>query len=126
MLLKSDQGPIGFSRGLGAAIPRNAVWSGVYFGSIKYIIDTLPKAETHGQQLAVNFVAGCLGGVLATTANTPFDVPASRMRNWLPGEPKMYRCVWGTCGSSWRVSVAVRFLRDAYYHVKCIRCIVYA
>lgn len=89
--ISKNEGVMGFTRGLGSAVPRNAVWSGLYFGSIKYIQDSLPAPETHTQQLRNNLIAGTMGGILATTANTPFDVVCSRQRNRLPGEANRYK-----------------------------------
>jgi solute carrier family 25 2-oxodicarboxylate transporter 21 len=87
------QGAVGFSRGIGAAMARNGTWNGIYFGCIRYINETLPKATSKGEQLRNNFIAGTVGGIVGTTGNTPFDVVCSRLRNWVPGEPRKYTCV---------------------------------
>lgn len=89
------QGPVGFCRGIGAAMARNGAWNGIYFGSIRFINEALPKATSKSEQLRNNFIAGTIGGILGTTGNTPFDVVCSRLRNWVPGEPRKYTCVEG-------------------------------
>ena len=43
-----------------------------------------------------NFVAGTIGGMVATTVNTPFDVVKTRIQSYVPssGSVMIYRWAW--------------------------------
>jgi len=86
-----NEGPIGFLRGISSAIQRNGIWNGAYFGTINSLKMALPKPKTDTQTTLVNFLAGALGGTLASALNTPWDVVCSRARNILPGEVSPHR-----------------------------------
>jgi solute carrier family 25 2-oxodicarboxylate transporter 21 len=85
--LKSE-GPMALYKGAEAQLWRNASWNGTYFGLIGTIRNSmpLPKDHTKGQKLFYNFWTGSLGGLIATTMNTPFDVVKSRMQNQVAQE----------------------------------------
>lgn len=83
----AQEGPVAFLRGLESAMWRNGSWNGAYFGMIHGIRTNLPLMKTKNKKTAEtirNFVAGTLGGILATTANTPFDVVKTRIQSFIP------------------------------------------
>lgn len=79
----AEEGLFSFYKGSESTLWRHGVWSGVYFGCIGKVKD-LPVMhtlrETQGD-VAVNFVAGIVGGTLGTAFNTPFDVVKTRIQN---------------------------------------------
>ncbi|PVU92728.1 hypothetical protein BB561_003650 [Smittium simulii] len=80
-----------FFNGMEATLWRHAVWNGGYFGSIFFIKDKLPKAETKQGNLFTNFIAGAIGGIVGTTLNTPSDVVKTRIQAHMPSHgPKLY------------------------------------
>lgn len=84
--LVRTEGPLALYKGLESQLWRNAVWNGVYFGMIGWIKTSLfpaPKDAPKSTKIGYDFVAGVMGGTLATIANTPFDVVKSRMQNQL-------------------------------------------
>lgn len=89
-----EEGPLSFYKGLESTLWRHAAWNGTYFGSIHGIRSSLPEAHTHRGKLLRNFVAGAIGGTLATTFNTPFDVVKTRVQNQLPGIIPKYGWTW--------------------------------
>ncbi|CAN0267679.1 unnamed protein product [Pylaiella littoralis] len=87
--LLQAEGPFALYKGLESHLWRNAVWNGVYFGvigAIKSSVLPAPAAADNATERAYDFVAGMVGGTLATVANTPFDVVKSRMQNQLEVE----------------------------------------
>ncbi|KAJ2852531.1 hypothetical protein IWW36_000159 [Coemansia brasiliensis] len=82
----AEEGIKAFANGLEATIWRHALWNGGYFGSIFGIKKMLPKAETKKGELALNFVAGAIGGTIGTTLNTPPDVVKTRIQNYNPAK----------------------------------------
>ncbi|KAJ2780714.1 hypothetical protein H4R18_003301 [Coemansia javaensis] len=80
----AEEGLRAFANGLEATVWRHALWNGGYFGSIFAIKEVLPKAESKRGELAVNFVAGAIGGTIGTTLNTPPDVVKTRIQNFNP------------------------------------------
>jgi len=83
-----SEGFSGLSRGLEATTWRHAVWNGVYFGSIHYIKKIMPASDR--SEILNRFVAGSIGGFMATTINCPFDVVKSRIQGRGIGEPVKY------------------------------------
>lgn len=71
---------------------RNAVWNGTYFGLIHRVRTTLPQASTKEDVTLRNFTAGTIGGIIATTLNTPFDVAKTRVQGQLPHVSPKY--IW--------------------------------
>ncbi|CAM9654047.1 unnamed protein product [Ectocarpus sp. 4 AP-2014] len=55
-------------------------------GAIKTSILSAPAGADKTTKRGYDFVAGMVGGTLATIANTPFDVVKSRMQNQLKVE----------------------------------------
>jgi solute carrier family 25 2-oxodicarboxylate transporter 21 len=93
-MLKAE-GPTVFLQGIEPALWRQSLWNGSFFASgFAMKKHVLWEPETRSSELARNFVAGFVGGTVGTTANTPFDVVTSRMRNVLPGEASPYRNAW--------------------------------
>ncbi|KAJ1913252.1 hypothetical protein LPJ71_002561, partial [Coemansia sp. S17] len=86
----TEEGIRAFANGLEATVWRHALWNGGYFGSIFAIRGMLPKAQTKKGELAVNFAAGAIGGIIGTSLNTPSDVVKTRIQNHNPanGPPK--------------------------------------
>ncbi|KAI9477265.1 hypothetical protein LPJ78_004341 [Coemansia sp. RSA 989] len=82
----AEEGVKAFANGLEATIWRHALWNGGYFGSIFGIKKMLPKAESKKGELALNFVAGAIGGTIGTTLNTPPDVVKTRIQNHNPAK----------------------------------------
>lgn len=76
-----QEGIMAFTKGLEATLWRHASWNGAYFGVIHKIRQMLPTADTKQGVLFNNFVAGAIGGSLATALNTPFDVAKTRIQN---------------------------------------------
>eukprot|EP00752_Nemacystus_decipiens_P003973 g3639.t1 len=97
--LLQTEGPFALYKGLESHLWRNAVWNGVYFGTIGIIKTSIlpaPADADNSTKRAYDFVAGMVGGTLATLANTPFDVVKSRMQNQLRVEgqiPKYRRTI---------------------------------
>ena len=85
-----QEGVVGFATGLESALWRNGSWNGTYFSLIWLTKKKMGEADIHVTK-SVNFLAGFIGGTLATVANNPFDVVASRMRNVIPGESSPLR-----------------------------------
>ena len=69
------------------------MWNGTYYASIAKIKDSLPEPSTESGTLLRNFTAGCIGGTLATSFNTPFDVVKSRMQN-VGASAAQYQWTW--------------------------------
>jgi solute carrier family 25 2-oxodicarboxylate transporter 21 len=82
------EGPLALYKGAEAQLWRNASWNGTYFGLIGTLRNSCPPPEdaTKGARLFFNFWTGALGGLIATTMNTPFDVVKSRMQNQAAAE----------------------------------------
>ncbi|KAJ1964462.1 hypothetical protein GGI12_001415 [Dipsacomyces acuminosporus] len=94
--IHAEEGIKAFANGLEATIWRHALWNGGYFGSIFGIKKLLPKAETKKGELAINFVAGAIGGTIGTTLNTPPDVVKTRIQNHNPANgPARYTTFFG-------------------------------
>jgi solute carrier family 25 2-oxodicarboxylate transporter 21 len=74
----ASSGPLGLYRGMEATFWRHVLWNGGYFGCIHSVRTILPKAESKGETLRNNFIAGSIGGFVGTTLNTPADVYKSR------------------------------------------------
>lgn len=88
------EGLTGLATGLESALWRNGAWNGCYFSIIWLIRKKVLVQGGNTQQQPsklTNFMAGFLGGTVATVANNPFDVACSRMRNTLPGEASPLR-----------------------------------
>ena len=80
-----QEGILALTIGLGPTLFRNCVWNSVYFGSMYWLKDQLPKREKgslldHLQTLSTGFV----GAMFATSFNAPFDVVKSRVQSQLP------------------------------------------
>lgn len=84
------EGALTLYRGFGSMLWRNGVWNGAYFGIIQQVKRLLPVWSSERGQLATNFTAGTISGLIATMLNTPFDVVKSRIQNTLPGQPRRY------------------------------------
>ena len=84
------EGMAGFATGIESALWRNGSWNGAYFSLIWLTKKKMTHAEVKVTK-SVNFLAGFLGGTLATVLNNPFDVVASRMRNVVSGESSPLR-----------------------------------
>jgi solute carrier family 25 2-oxodicarboxylate transporter 21 len=89
-----EEGILAFYKGLESTLWRHAFWNGTYFGLIHGIRSSLPEADSHQGKLFRNFIAGAIGGTLATTMNTPFDVVKTRIQNQLPGAVSKYGWTW--------------------------------
>jgi len=87
------EGLVGLATGLESALWRNGSWNGTYFSLIWLIRKKMAEADIKASK-GVNFIAGFVGGTVATVFNNPFDVVASRMRNVLPGEVSPLRWSW--------------------------------
>eukprot|EP00817_Percolomonadidae_sp_ATCC50343_P001651 CAMPEP_0117430084 /NCGR_PEP_ID=MMETSP0758-20121206/9601_1 /TAXON_ID=63605 /ORGANISM="Percolomonas cosmopolitus, Strain AE-1 (ATCC 50343)" /LENGTH=279 /DNA_ID=CAMNT_0005217705 /DNA_START=9 /DNA_END=844 /DNA_ORIENTATION=+ len=83
-----QEGAMSLYRGIQAQLWRNGVWNGVYFASIMQINGMLPAKESKSGKLFNKFIAGFIGGSLATASNTPFDVAKSLMQNEKSGSTK--------------------------------------
>jgi len=82
MKIARNEGPLTFYKGLESTLWRNAVWNGAYFGIIHWLKGSFPvKDEKSGTAQLRNFGVGVVGGIVATTFNTPFDVVKSRIQN---------------------------------------------
>eukprot|EP01119_Soliformovum_irregulare_P002406 TRINITY_DN12662_c0_g1_i1.p1 TRINITY_DN12662_c0_g1~~TRINITY_DN12662_c0_g1_i1.p1 ORF type:complete len:287 (-),score=47.46 TRINITY_DN12662_c0_g1_i1:101-961(-) len=90
--IAQQEGVLALYRGLEAQITRNAVWNGTYFAIIPIVKDQLWTPDTKGSEMLKNFTAGLVGGTIATTLNTPFDVAKSRMQN-MKGRPNPWSFV---------------------------------
>eukprot|EP00735_Rhodelphis_limneticus_P005706 TRINITY_DN1767_c0_g1::TRINITY_DN1767_c0_g1_i1::g.25239::m.25239 TRINITY_DN1767_c0_g1::TRINITY_DN1767_c0_g1_i1::g.25239 ORF type:complete len:306 (+),score=44.48,sp/Q99297/ODC2_YEAST/44.95/5e-77,Mito_carr/PF00153.22/1.4e-27,Mito_carr/PF00153.22/1.1e-17,Mito_carr/PF00153.22/8.1e-20 TRINITY_DN1767_c0_g1_i1:53-919(+) len=81
-----NEGMKGLFRGIEVQAVRNAVWNGAYFGIIPFVNRNMPAPGDSKTKATFNkFVAGLLGGSIATCMNTPLDVVKSRQQNALPG-----------------------------------------
>lgn len=101
MKIFSQEGPLAFLRGLESAMWRNGSWNGAYFGVIHGIRTHLPLPKTENKKTAEtlrNFIAGTLGGILATTVNTPFDVVKTRIQSFIPGPGVVSEYRWALPG----------------------------
>ncbi|KAF0274887.1 hypothetical protein FOG51_00065 [Hanseniaspora uvarum] len=86
-----------FSTGLEASALRQSVWNAAYFGSIPWLKSIIiPKSLTKQdpkydqKMLFSNFLAGTIGGLLASTVNIPFDVVKSRVQGAITEEAKLF------------------------------------
>jgi len=78
----AEEGVLTFYKGLESTLWRNGVWNSAYFGVIHYlktifVVDADKKTVTALRDFGVGF----LGGTIATTFNTPFDVVKSRIQH---------------------------------------------
>lgn len=89
-LIVDTEGPLTLYRGFGSMLWRNGVWNGAYFGVIEQVRRQLPSSTSERGKLGINFIAGTISGLVATVANTPFDVVKSRVQNTLPDQPRHY------------------------------------
>mmetsp|Transcript_49633 Transcript_49633/g.124800 ORF Transcript_49633/g.124800 Transcript_49633/m.124800 type:complete len:282 (+) Transcript_49633:93-938(+) len=78
-------------RGVEPMFWRNGWWNGVYFSTI----GTVKAALGEEDSMFVKFMGGVVGGGVATTFATPFDVAKSRMQGSVVGAQK-YRWAWQT------------------------------
>jgi solute carrier family 25 (mitochondrial 2-oxodicarboxylate transporter), member 21 len=64
----AEEGIMAFSKGLESTLWRHAVWSGAYFGLIGKVTETLKdlKLEDSMGQMTTRFIAGVIGGSVAT------------------------------------------------------------
>ncbi|EIE87999.1 hypothetical protein G6F46_005280 [Rhizopus delemar] len=92
----ASEGALTLLNGLEATLWRQGVWNGVYFGLIFTVKDLLPKSKDSNQQRLTNFAAGTIGGMVATTFNTPFDVVKTRIQSYNGVGPKKYN--WAVPG----------------------------
>ena len=60
---------------------KSGIWNGAYFGLIGLVREQVPKPKFQGGEQFHSFLCGFIGGVVATTCNTPLDVVKSRMQN---------------------------------------------
>lgn len=84
-----QEGGMAFYRGFESTLWRNGVWNATYFGIIHYLKEIYQPSEpwrSGWRNKVRNFFAGMIGGIVATTLNTPFDVVKSRFQN-TPGKP---------------------------------------
>jgi len=93
-----EEGPLAFFKGLESTIWRHAAWNGGYFGVIHGVKASLPKAETSGEKLTNNFIAGSIGGTFGTMLNTPFDVVKTRVQNQHSATVPKYNWTWSALG----------------------------
>ncbi|KAG0747739.1 hypothetical protein G6F57_006779 [Rhizopus arrhizus] len=92
----ASEGALTLLNGLEATLWRQGVWNGVYFGLIFTVKDLLPKSKDSNQQRLTNFAAGTIGGMVATSFNTPFDVVKTRIQSYNGVGPKKYN--WAVPG----------------------------
>ena len=88
------EGAFSFLRGIESACWRNGSWNGAYFGMIHTIRSNLPQnvnKPTASEEAMRNFLAGTIGGILATTVNTPFDVVKTRIQSYIPTSSNVSR-----------------------------------
>ena len=99
MKIVRDEGVLTFGKGLESTIWRHASWSGVYFGVIGSLksMESMKRMRLNkdgqtdkARSMGVDFLAGLVGGTLATTCNTPFDVVKTRIQNNIAP----YRSMW--------------------------------
>ncbi|KAI8387545.1 mitochondrial carrier domain-containing protein [Blakeslea trispora] len=86
----ASEGILALFNGLEATMWRHAVWNGSYFGLIFTVKDVMPKSKDPDQQRLTNFAAGTVGGIIATTFNTPFDVVKTRVQSYNGVGPRKY------------------------------------
>jgi len=108
------EGLRGIYKGLVPQLWRNGVWNGVYFGIINKLKSALWTPESKAGELGRNFIAGLVGGGLATTANTPLDVVKSRMQNTKVGDTTGPRTVFGTLVHIYKHEGGVKALWKGY------------
>ena len=82
MAIVRKEGLLALYNGYEAQTYRNGTWNGAYFLCIaKLKRDLLPATDgSRGKEMARNFSAGFLAGLVATTVNTPFDIAKSRLQ----------------------------------------------
>jgi len=108
--IAKGEGVLALYKGLVPQLYRNGVWNGVYFGLISKLKSVLWIPESKNSELARNFLSGLVGGAVATTANTPFDVVKSRMQNVKKGEEREWKTVFGTLVKIYRNEGGVKAL----------------
>eukprot|EP00033_Pygsuia_biforma_P000656 GCRY01000772.1.p1 GENE.GCRY01000772.1~~GCRY01000772.1.p1 ORF type:complete len:289 (+),score=50.57 GCRY01000772.1:184-1050(+) len=78
----SNEGPMSLYKGFEPQIMRNSIWAGFYFSvgafSKKHLL-WQPKDSRSG--MARDFLAGMIGGMVATSFSTPMDVIKSRLQD---------------------------------------------
>ncbi|KAL7412288.1 putative organic acid transporter [Mrakia frigida] len=79
--VSAEAGPMALYKGMEATFWRHVLWNGGYFGCIFQVRGYLPKADTKGEELRNNFIAGAIGGFVGTALNTPADVWKSRAQS---------------------------------------------
>lgn len=81
--IAKNEGILALYKGFEPQLIRNAVWNGAYFAMIPTIKKLLKEeqAKDKYEKWTKGFISGAVGGSIATTFNTPFDVVKSRMQN---------------------------------------------
>lgn len=77
-----EEGVVALSNGLAATACRNSAWNSVYFATMHGLKQRFGAAEgaSDERKLFTTLWTGFVGGVVATCANTPFDVVKSRVQ----------------------------------------------
>jgi len=102
--LVNSEGLLGLYKGGEPQLWRNAVWNGIYFGIIGTCRQMMPvpAGASKGQKMFTDFLTGAVGGGIATTFNTPFDVVKSRMQNQAAGPNLKYTWSWPSLATIYR------------------------
>ncbi|KAK0390074.1 hypothetical protein NLU13_3647 [Sarocladium strictum] len=91
-----ESGPLGLYRGFESTVWRHIVWNAGYFGCIFKVRSLLGRysAGKSGGGMMDDFVAGSIGGTVATVLNTPLDVVKSRIQSVAPDARGKARIPW--------------------------------
>ncbi|KAF2454141.1 mitochondrial carrier domain-containing protein [Lineolata rhizophorae] len=94
----------GLYQGFESTVWRHIVWNAGYFGCIFQIRAALPPAESKGQKVRNDLLAGGLGGTVGTLLNTPLDVVKSRIQSAerVKGVVPKYNWTWPAVATVWR------------------------
>lgn len=74
-------GPFGFFRGLGGAMPRVSLGSAAQIVSYDYVKKHLVRTGLVDEGLALHFASSLIAGVFCVTSMNPFDVVSVRLYN---------------------------------------------
>ena len=71
-------GLLSLFNGMELTVWRNALWHGVYFGSLG---KQKEASDRFGKSMFHDFAFGCIGGAMGSVFSSPFDVAKSRLQN---------------------------------------------
>ncbi|GKU05532.1 mitochondrial 2-oxodicarboxylate carrier 1 [Fusarium langsethiae] len=89
-----ESGPLGLYRGFESTVWRHIVWNASYFGCIFKVRSLIVQSGSSEGGILGDFLAGSIGGTVATVMNTPLDVVKSRIQGIVPDGGQKAKTPW--------------------------------